>query len=72
MIEDLSVSVSARLGSASISLKDLAGLEKGDLLLLDSSPEDPADLMIEGQRSSLAFAISEAKNSFTLEFQERR
>ncbi len=72
VVEDLSVSVSARLGSASISLKDLAGLEKGDLLLLDSSPDDPADLMIEGQRSSLAFAISEAKNSFTLEFQERR
>lgn len=66
VVEDLSVSVAARLGSASITLKDLAGLEAGDLLLLDTKPGDPAELMIEGSRSALAFTISETPAQYIL------
>jgi flagellar motor switch/type III secretory pathway protein FliN len=72
IVDDLSVGVSARLGSASITLKELAGLEKGDLLLLDSKPDDPAELIIEGQRSALSFMISETGTQYTLEFQEKQ
>jgi len=71
IIDDLHVDVAARLGSTSITLKELAGLEAGDLLLLDSKPDDPAELMIEGQRSSLAFMISETGSKYTLEYQEK-
>ncbi len=71
-IDELTVGVSARLGSAAITLKELAGLEKGDLLLLDTKPDDTAELIIEGQRSSLAFVISETGTQYTLEFQEEK
>ena len=71
VVEDLSVGICARLGSASITLKDLSGLEKGDLLILDSKPEEPAELMIEGQRSDLTFSINENATHYTLEYQEK-
>ncbi|MEM1051665.1 MAG: FliM/FliN family flagellar motor C-terminal domain-containing protein [Pseudomonadota bacterium] len=72
IVDELSVDVCARLGSASITLKELAGLEKGDLLLLDSKPNDPAELMIEGGGSALSFVISETGTHYTLEFQEEK
>lgn len=71
VVDDLSVGVSARLGCAAITLKDLASLEAGDLLLLDSKPDEAAELMIEGQRSALAFTISETSTHYTLEYQEK-
>lgn len=64
------VPVSARLGSAAVTLKDLSDLEQGDLLLLDSKPGDPIELLIDGQRSSINFLISEADGACLLEFQE--
>ncbi|MEP0391762.1 MAG: FliM/FliN family flagellar motor C-terminal domain-containing protein [Erythrobacter sp.] len=72
IVENLSVGVSARLGSASITLKELAGLEVGDLLILDTKPADAAELMIEGRRSALAFMISETSSQYNLEFREKQ
>jgi flagellar motor switch/type III secretory pathway protein FliN len=66
--DTISVSVAVSLGTASISLKDLGDLEVGDLLLLDSKPDAPTRLMVEGRKSALAFSISEAGNSCILEY----
>lgn len=70
LIAELSVKVSARIGTAQITLRDLAELEVGDLLLLDKGPGDFATLVIEEETSSLAFTISEADDSYLLEYQE--
>lgn len=69
---DQSVEISVRLGSTQISLKDLAELEVGDILLLDSAPHQPSDLMINGKTSPLSFIISDADEAYTLEFQEEQ
>jgi len=66
------VKIAAQLGTASISLKDLAGLEAGDLLLLDSRPGEPAKLMIEDKPTDLSFLIRSSNDQCLLEFQETR
>ena len=71
-LTDQSVEISARLGSARVSLKDLAELEVGDVLLLDSAPDQPSDLMVNGKRSALSFTIVDDHDAYTLEFQEKQ
>mgnify|MGYP001792004992 CR=1 FL=1 len=71
-LADQTVEISARLGSARNSLKDLAELEVGDVLLLDSAPDQPSDLMVNGKRSALSFTIVDDHDAYTLEFQEKQ
>lgn len=66
----VTVNVTVRLGSASISLKDLGNLEAGDLLMLDSGPTELARLMVEDHPTSLSFSVNETNDSCVLEFQE--
>ena len=68
-LDRMSVSVAARLGTASISLRDLAGLEPGDVLMLDTKPDDPVDLLIEDRPSAFTFTVAESDNDYILEFQ---
>lgn len=68
-IAGTNVAIAARLGTASISLKDLAGLEQGDLLLLDREPSPEVELLIEDQPSSHIFHIQEHDGSCSLTFQ---
>lgn len=68
--DGVTINVTVRLGSASISLKDLGSLETGDLLMLDSGPTELATLMVDDRATSLSFSISETDNSCVLEFQE--
>ncbi len=71
-IEQVSVKLAALLGAAKIRLRELADLEEGDLLLLDSKPGDPTSLLIEGRPSALAGSIIETPTSLQLELQESR
>ena len=71
-LEQVSVKLAALIGGAKITLRELADLEEGDLLLLDSKPGDLASLLIEGRPSVLAGAIIETPTSLQLELQEPR
>ena len=69
-IEQVPIKCAALLGRASITLREIADLEEGDLLLLDSKPGDLANLMIEGRPTALAGSIVETPTSFELELQD--
>ena len=48
-IQGIKVNVQVILGSVSLSVSQLAGLKKGELLSLDSSIGDPIDIFANGQ-----------------------
>ena len=66
------VNVAAYLGTASISLRELAGLEAGDLLVLDSKPGECARLVIDDRPTDLKVSVKSQDDQFLLEFQEEQ
>ena len=48
-IQGIKVNVQVVLGSVSLSVSQLAGLKKGELVSLDSSIGDPVDIFANGQ-----------------------
>lgn len=49
-LDDIPVSISAELGSTSIKVRDLLGLEKGSVLELDRPAGETVDIYINQQR----------------------
>lgn len=64
------IKVAAHLGSASISIEQIAGLETGDILILDRSADASVHLRINDTPTDLPFALGEADGKITLELQE--
>lgn len=49
LIKDVKVGVTARLGTTSIAVSRLFDLKEGEVLALDSTVDEPVDLMVEGK-----------------------
>ena len=49
LIKDVKVGVSARLGTAAISVSRLFELKDGEVLALDTMVDEPVDLLLEGK-----------------------
>jgi len=49
-LEEMPVSVTAKLASAQITFEQIASLQTDDILLLDSKVEEPVELIVEGRR----------------------
>ncbi len=47
-LNDVALNLSVRLGGASLSVNDVLQLEPGDVLVLDSGPSRPLQLLVEG------------------------
>lgn len=65
----VSLDVSVSLGTTSVSLKDLGELELGDLIVLNTTPAEPAKLRVGDHTTDLHVAIRQADESCLLEFQ---
>ncbi len=49
-LEEMPVSVTAKLASAQLTFEQIASLQTDDILLLDSKVEEPVELFVEGRR----------------------
>lgn len=49
-LEECPLSVSVRLGTATVTLRDVLNFSPGDVILLDQRPGDPLDCYVEGIR----------------------
>lgn len=58
-IQKISVSVTAKLAGAGLTLEQIIGLNAGDILLLDKKVDEPAELVIEGRT---LFSVLPAKS----------
>ena len=47
-LQECSLPIAVRLGSATVTVKDVMNFSKGDVILLDQRPGDPLDCYIEG------------------------
>ncbi|MBN1556151.1 MAG: FliM/FliN family flagellar motor switch protein [Phycisphaerae bacterium] len=48
-VESVPMDVNVRLGTVSVSMRDLVSVEAGDVILLPNSIEDPIDVMVSGK-----------------------
>jgi flagellar motor switch protein FliM len=48
-LQDVGVTVGARLGTVDLSFHDIMGLAVDDVVVLDQSPQDPVELLIQGK-----------------------
>ena len=67
--QGVSLDVSVSLGTASVSLKELGELELGDLIVLETTPAEPAKLRVGNLTTDLNVEIRQADDSCVLEFQ---
>jgi flagellar motor switch protein FliM len=64
-VEGASVSATVRLGTANATMRDLASLEPGDIILLTRTVNDPIDMLVKGKAIHSGYpVISEGRYAF--------